>query len=152
MVQPLFTYSPRILWGWRVFLLRLFGAQIGNQVCIHPTVHVFIPWNLKVGDWSSIGFDAVVYNLGLVTIGEKATISQRSHLCAGTHDYTDPTMPLVKSEITIGDEVWICADSFIAPGVIVGDRAILGARGVAVKDLQPRGIYAGNPAKYLKER
>ena len=58
--QPLFRYSPRLLWGWRRFLLRLFGAKVGNQVHIHPSVRVFIPWNLTIGNWSSVGFDALL--------------------------------------------------------------------------------------------
>jgi putative colanic acid biosynthesis acetyltransferase WcaF len=149
---PLFRFSPRLLWGWRCFLLRLFGAKIGSNVHIHPSVQIFIPWNLTIGDWSSVGFDALIYNLGPVTIGSKVTISQRAHLCAGSHDFRDPAMPLTKPPISIGDEAWICADAFVGPGVTVCERAVVAARAVVVKDVETGAIVGGNPAKVVGKR
>jgi putative colanic acid biosynthesis acetyltransferase WcaF len=151
-VGPLFSWSPRLCWAWRCFLLRLFGAKIGKNVQIHPSARVFIPWNLEIGDWSSVGFDALIYNLGPVRIGTKATVSQRSHLCAGSHDFRDPAMPLTKPPIQIGNEVWICADAFVGPGVTVGPRAVVAARAVVVKDVAAAEIVGGNPAKVIGTR
>ena len=111
-----------------------------------------MPWNLEIGDWSAIGEGALIYSLGKVTIGTRATISHRAHLCAGTHDYTSPSLPLIKPPITIGDQCWICADSFIGPNVTIGEGAVVGARAVATKDVEPWSIVAGNPAKRIKER
>lgn len=150
--KPLFCFNPRLLWGWRCFLLRLFGAKIGKNVHIHPSVQIFIPWNLTIGDWSSVGFDALIYNLGPVTIGSKVTISQRAHLCAGSHDFRDPAMPLTKPPISIGNEVWLCADAFVGPSVIVGAKAVVGARAVVVKDVAEADIVAGNPARVVGKR
>ena len=141
-----------MLWGWRRFLLRLFGAKVGGQVQIHPSVRVFIPWNLEIGDWSSVGFDALIYNLGPVRIGKKVTISQRAHLCGGSHDFRDPSMPLLKSPISIGDEVWVCADAFVGPDVSIGDQAVVAARAVVVKNVGPTEIVGGNPAKLIGTR
>jgi putative colanic acid biosynthesis acetyltransferase WcaF len=149
---PFFRWSPRLCWGWRCVLLRLFGAKVGKQVHIHPSVRVFIPWNLEIGDWSSVGFDALIYNLGPVKIGSKVTISQRAHLCAGSHDFRDPAMPLTKPPIQIGNEAWICADAFVGPGVTVGPRAVVAARAVAVKDVAEGEIVGGNPAKRISTR
>ena len=149
---PLFRFSPKPLWRWRSFLLRVFGAKVGQNVQIHPSIHVFIPWNLEVGEWSSIGFDALIYNLGPVTIGKNATISQRAHLCAGTHDYQDPALPLVKSKIDIGDDVWICADAFVGPNVRVGDGAVVGARAVVMRSVSSWKVVGGNPAVEIRAR
>lgn len=149
---PLFRFSPRLLWGWRSFLLRLFGAKVGANVHIHPSVRIFIPWNLEIGDWSSVGFDALIYNLGPVTIGSKVTVSQRAHLCAGSHDFRDPAMTLLKVPITIADEAWICADAFVGPGVVVGKGAVAGARAVVVRDVESGVIVGGNPAKLIGKR
>jgi len=148
----LFRYSPRLLWGWRNLLLRIFGAKVGRNVQIHPSARIFLPWNLEIGDWSSIGFDALIYNLGPVTIGSKVTISQRAHLCAGSHDYRDPTMRLLKPLIGIGDEVWICADAFVGPGVTVGQGAVVGACAVVMRDVDPLAVMAGNPARKVAMR
>ena len=149
---PFFRFSPRLLWGWRCFLLRLFGAKVGLNVHILPSVKVFIPWNLEIGDWSSVGFDALIYNLGPVRIGSKVTVSQRAHLCAGSHDFRDPAMPLTKPPIDIGDEVWICADAFVGPGVTVGKRAVVAARSVVVRDVVECEIVGGNPARVIGKR
>jgi putative colanic acid biosynthesis acetyltransferase WcaF len=152
LCTPLFRYSPRLCWGWRRALLRAFGAEVGQQVQIHPSVKIFIPWNLSIGDWSSIGFDALLYNLGPLHIGSRVTISQRAHLCGGSHDFRDPAMPLLKLPVNIHDEAWICADAFVGPGVSIGARALVGARAVAIKNVGRDEIVAGNPAKQIGTR
>jgi putative colanic acid biosynthesis acetyltransferase WcaF len=152
LAQPLFRYSPKICWPWRRQLLRLFGATIGRDVHVHPSVRIEIPWNLELGNWSAVGFDVLVYNLGIVRIGERVTISHRAHLCAGTHDSRDPAMTLQKLPITIRDDAWICADSFVGPGVEVGPGAIVGARAVVVKNVEAWSVVVGNPSKTIGRR
>ena len=152
LVGPLFRFSPRPLFGWRRFLLRVFGARIGRNAHIYPSAHIYLPWNLSMGEQASIGEWALIYNLGPVSIGEQATISHRSHLCAGTHDYREPSLPLLRLPITIGARAWICADAFIGPGRLVGEGAIVGAAAVVVQDVPPWQIVAGNPARVIKPR
>jgi putative colanic acid biosynthesis acetyltransferase WcaF len=152
VVQVFFRFSPRLFWGWRRGLLRLFGARIGREVHLHPSVRVTIPWNLDIGDFAAVGDDVRLYNLGLVTIGAKATVSQGAHLCAGTHDYANPALPLVKAPLRVGEGAWICADAFVGPDVTVGDFAIVAARAVAVKDVPAWTIVAGNPARHIRDR
>lgn len=147
-----FRLTPRPCFGWRRAILRMFGAKVGGQVNIYPSATIYYPWNLEVGEGSAIGEWALVYNLGQVTIGARTTISQRVHLCAGTHDYRKPDMPLVKPPIVIGDEVWVCADAFIGPNVKIGDRAIVGAAAVVMKTVEDSIIVGGNPAKFIKNR
>lgn len=147
-----FRLSPRPCFGWRRLVLRCFFAKVGRHVNIYSSAVIYFPWNLTIGDWSAIGEDALIYNLGPVTIGERVTISHRAHLCAGTHDYTQPDLPLLKPPITIGDQAWVCADAFIAPGITVGEGAVVGARAVVTKDVQPWTVVAGNPARFVKKR
>ena len=146
-----FRNSPRIAFGYRNTILRLFGAKIGKHVHIYSSTVIWFPWNLEIGDWSAIGEETLIYNLGKVTIGEKATVSHRVHVCAGTHDYTDPALPLLRPEIRIGNQTWICANTFIGPDIEIGEGAVIGAGTVMVKDAEPWGVYAGNPAKYIKQ-
>lgn len=150
--HPAFRYSPRLLWGWRAALLRAFGAKLGHHVRLDPTAVVFAPWNLQIGCDSSVGYDAILYNLGPIRIGERVTISQRAHICAGTHDYTNRLMPLRKTPITIEDDVWVCADAFVGPNVTVGKRAVVGARAVVVRNVPEDAVVAGNPAVRIKSR
>lgn len=147
-----FRNSPRIAFGYRNAILRLFGAKIGKNVHIYSSTVVWFPWNLEIGDWSAIGEDTLIYNLGHVRIGEKATISHRVHVCAGTHDYANPSLPLLRQEIYIGSQTWICANAFVGPGTNIGEGAIVGAGAVIMKNAEAWGIYAGNPAKYIKQR
>jgi putative colanic acid biosynthesis acetyltransferase WcaF len=152
LATPLFRCSPRILFGWRSFLLRLFGARVGREVHVYNSATIYMPWNLEIGDWSSIGEHAYIYNLGRIKIGCKTTISQRAHLCAGTHDYSRPDLPLLKPPISVADQAWICADAFLGAGVSVGEGAIVAARAVVSKDVEPWTIVAGNPARPIKKR
>lgn len=152
LVYPLFALSPRPLWAWRRLLVRVFGGTIGRQVQIYPSVRIAVPWNLDIGDQCAIGDRVILYSLGRITIKERVTISQGAHLCAGTHDYVDPTMPLVKSPIFVDHDAWICADAFLGPGVHVGSFAIVGARSVAIKDVIPGTIVVGNPARVVRSR
>lgn len=148
----LFKPSLRPMYTWRRWVLRLYGAKLGDHVCIHRSSRIEFPWNLEMGRFSCVGDEAWVYNLGKITIGEFTTISQRAFLCAGTHDYTRPEMPLLTPPITIGKGVWIAADAFIGPGVTIGDHAVVGARSVVVKDLPSGMVCAGHPCKPIKPR
>lgn len=150
--SPLFARSPRFLYGWRNMLLRLFGAKVGRAVRIYPSVRIFAPWQLEVGDWATLGPEVLVYNLGNITIGASTVISQGAHLCAGTHDYTKPEFPLLKLPIHIGDEVWIAAEAFVGPGVTVGKGAVLGARAVVMKSVAAGKVAVGNPARMLRKK
>jgi len=152
LAQPILRLIPRHFWGLRRWSLRLFGARIGRDVRIHPTVRVAIPWNLTIHDEAAVGDRVQIYNLGQVSIGAQATISQGAHLCAGTHDHRRPHLPLVKCTIKIGRGAWVCADAFVGPNVNVGDFAILGARAVVVRDVAPCLVVVGNPARVVGRR
>ncbi|MFI4917803.1 MAG: putative colanic acid biosynthesis acetyltransferase [Phycisphaerales bacterium JB060] len=148
----LFRWTFHNWYGVRRAILSAFGAKLDPSARIRRTVRIEIPWNLTIGPDSSVGDRAILYCLGPVTIGTGVGISQHAHLCAGSHDYTKPGMPLLRPPITIEDEAWIAADAFVGPAVRVGEGAILGARACAMRDLEPWTIYAGNPAQPVKER
>ncbi len=150
--QKAFRCTFHNWYGLRNALLRLFGAKVGTPVRIRPTVLVEQPWNLAIGNNSSIGDRAIIYCLGPITIGEHVSISQGAHLCAGTHDYRKLDMPLLRPPIVVRDFAWIAADAFVGPNVEVGEGVLLGARACAMKNLDAWTIYAGNPAQPVKAR
>ncbi|WP_439814799.1 putative colanic acid biosynthesis acetyltransferase [Zavarzinia sp. CC-PAN008] len=153
MVQAtLFRLSPQVLYGWRAFLLRLFGAKVGKGVILRPTVTVTYPWKVEIGDHSWIGDDAVIYSLGPIRIGNDTVVSQSCYLCAGTHDYTDPSFPISGPPIVIEDQVWLAADVFVAPGVTVHRGAVVTARSTVTRDMPPGMICIGNPAVPVRPR
>lgn len=148
----LLRLSPRPFFAWRRAVLRLFGARVGEQVHVYPTARIAMPWNVEIGDWAAIGDDVLIYSLGTVRIGAHATISYRAHLCAGTHDFSDPELRLLKPPIDIGAGAWLGTEAFVGPGVTVGAGAIVGARAVVVKNVAPCEIVAGNPARVIGMR
>lgn len=158
--RVLWNYAGQILmkctfhnwYGVRNTLLRAFGASIGKKVRIRPSVTVEQPWNLTIGNNSSVGDHVILYCLGKVTIGSNVSISQYAHLCAGTHDYNAPDMPLLRPPIVLKDNVWIAADAFVGPNVTVGEGSVLGARSSIYKSIPGGGVYAGNPARLVKQR
>lgn len=150
--KPLFRLSFHNWYGFRAWLLRLFGAKIGKGVRIRPSVNVEIPWNLDIKDGVTVGDYAILYSLGVITIGERTIVSQYAHLCAGTHDHTDRRFPLIRDPITIGADAWIGADAFVGPNVTIGRLSVLGARSSAYRDLEAETVYVGNPTYALKKR
>jgi putative colanic acid biosynthesis acetyltransferase WcaF len=148
----LFRLSPRPLYRWRNLLLRLFGARVHPTARLRPTVTVEVPWNLMVGAHTVVGDYAILYCLGPVRLGDRVTVSQYAHLCAGTHDYTRPDLPLLRPPITLGDEVWVAADVFVGPGVHIGEGAVVGARSSVFNDLPPWKVCVGSPARPVKDR
>jgi len=150
--RPLFAWSPRWCFRWRALLLRLFGAKVGENVHIYPSCIIYLPWMLEVGDRASIGEWALIYNLGLVRVGADSAISHGAHICAGSHDYLDPVLPLLRLPVTIGAGAWVCSQAFVGPGCMVGEGAVVGARAVVVSDIPSWSVVAGNPAKVVKRR
>ncbi len=116
-----FRFSFHTWNRWRIFLLRSYGATIEDTCIVRRTLKVECPWNLTVGENSCLGDGVILYCLGKVTIGDRVSISQHAHLCAGTHDYTKDDMPLLRHPISIGDDVWLATDSFVGPNVTVGE-------------------------------
>ena len=153
MVQATFFRCTCHNWyAIRRLMLATFGAKLHPTVRIRRTVSVECPWNLTMGADSSAGDRVNLYCLGPVTIGDRTTLSQGAHICAGSHDYRKRAMPLLRPPIDIGSDVWIAADAFVGPKVRVGDGAILGARAVALAPLAEWMIYSGNPAQAVKAR
>ena len=148
----LFRTSPQFLYGWRNFLLRLFGAKIGKKVIIRPSVKITYTWKLSIGNYSWIGDDVNLYTLGEIDIGNNVVISQRSYLCTGSHDYLQTNFPIYQKPIKIHDQVWIATDVFIAPGVIIEEGSLIGARSSVFKNIPSNKICTGSPVKIIIER
>lgn len=147
-----FQCSPQVAYGFRRWLLRCFGATIGKEVIIRPSVTITYPWKVKIGEFTWIGDNVVMYSLGEIEIGSHAVISQHSYLCASDHDYTQEDFPIRARKITIGEQAWVAADVFIAPGVSIGAGAVVGARSSVFSDMPAWMVCYGYPCKPVKKR
>jgi putative colanic acid biosynthesis acetyltransferase WcaF len=144
-------WTPPQLRSWRRLLLNAFGARIAKGANVYSSVTIWYPPFLSMDEYATLGPRVRCYNQARIHLGAHATVSQDASLCAGTHDYNDPDFQLITRPINIGAKVWVAAEAFVGPGVTIGERAVLGARGVATRDLEPGTIYAGNPARPLKK-
>ena len=147
-----YRLSPRPFHAWRSMLLRSFGATLGPNCHFYPASKVWAPWNLICADQVTAGDGVEIYNPAPVTLGSHAILSQGAYLCGATHDYDDPAFPLQAYAMHIGAYAWVCARASVAPGVQVGDGAVLGLGSVATRNLEPWTVYAGVPAVKVKER
>jgi putative colanic acid biosynthesis acetyltransferase WcaF len=140
------------MYGWRRWLLKLFGAKIGKGAIIRPSVRVTYPWRLSMGNYCQIGDDVELYTLGEIEIGDCAVISQRSFICTGGHDHASPTFDLFARNIVIESEAWLAADVFVAPGVRIGRGAVVGARSSVFHDVPAGTMNIGTPARVIGAR
>lgn len=136
----------------KIFLLRLYGAKIGNGVIIKPIVNIKYPWNLSIGDHCWIGERVWIDNLAFVTLGDHVCLSQNAMLLTGNHNFKKPTFDLMIGEIVLENGVWIGAHAIVSPGVNCYSHAVLAINSVATSDLEAYSIYQGNPALKIKSR
>lgn len=147
-----FPLTPHASHGPRRWLLRQFGATVGQGVVIRPTARFTYPWNVSIGDHSWIGDDVVLYSLAQITIGQHCVVSQKSYLCTGSHDIHDPRFGLIVAPVTIENGAWVATDCFVAPGVTVGANSVVGARSSVLKSLPSGQICYGNPCRAVAPR
>lgn len=145
-------WTPPVMHPWRALILRSFGAQLGSNCRVHASARIWLPGNLTLGDNVLIGPGAILYNQGAIAIGSDTIVSQRSHICASTHDVDDPHFQLVLRPVSIGSQCWIAAEAFVGPGVRMADGSVLAARGALFEDTIPWTIYRGNAAAPLRLR
>ena len=146
------VWTPKPLNGWRLLWLKLFGAKIHGKPFVHQRARISIPWNLTMHDGALLGDRANANTLGEIEIGARATVAQETYLSAGTHDFTRRAQPLTVAKITIGEDAFLGARTFVMPGVSIGDRALIGACSVVTHDIESNVIAAGNPCRVLKAR
>lgn len=137
---------------WRIFLLKLFGAKVSWKAVVYSTAKIYMPWKLEMDNYACLAPDVDCYNVDWVKIGAHSTVSQKTYLCTASHDIYKSDMALITAPIVIEDQAWIAADAYVGPGVTIGQGAVVAARAVVVKDVEPWTIVAGNPAKFIKDR
>lgn len=147
-----FQPGPRGLHRWRCFLLRLFGAEIGKQVCIYPGVRVYAPWNLILHDRSCLAERVHCYNVDKLVLKEDAVVSEGAFLCTASHDIDSHNRELITAPIVLEEGSWVFANAFIGPRVTVKRGGVIGACAVVTKDVPPFAVVVGNPAKFIKWR
>lgn len=153
VVNAVFFQNPLVLSSrLKIWLLRIFGAKIGQHVVLKPGINIKYPWNLEIGDNSWIGEKVWLDSLGKISIGDNVCLSQGVYLCTGNHNWSDPTFGLIIQPIAIECGAWIGARSNVLPNVIIARYSVISAGSTISKNTEPFGIYSGNPAVKVKQR
>lgn len=139
-------------YGFKVILLKLFGARVGRGVLIKPHVNIKYPWFLEIGDHVWIGEQVWIDNLCMVKIGSHSCISQGAYLLTGNHNFKKESFDLIIKPVIIEEGVWIGAKSTVCPGVTCKSHAVLTVGSILSNDMEPFGIYRGNPAVKIASR
>ena len=153
--RTFFRWSPFFMHGWRVLILRLFGAKIGRAARVKRTVIFKCPWNLILGDEVMICDNAHVFCEGKVIIGDRAQIGENTWILTGSHDVDSYDFKFECAPIRIGKASWIATNAMILSGrseTIIGDGAVVAAGSVVVKNVGGGEIVGGSPARYLRRR
>lgn len=154
LIRIIWSTIGRAIWvlipSMRSSVLRLFGARVGSGCSFARDIDIVVPWNIRIGDRVSIADRSILYSLGVIDIGNDCVIDRKAHLCAGTHDMTDPMFPLLRPPITIGNGCFIGFDAYIGPEVVLGDRTCVYPRTSLYRSTEPGTTYRGNPAKLVE--
>jgi len=140
-------WTPKPLNPWRLFVLRLFGAEIHGTPFVHQQARITQPRNLVLHHRACLGDGAHAYALGRIELHEGATIAQEAYLCTGTHDFASPDLLLQTAPITVGRDAFVGARAFVLPGLTLGERCVVGAMSVVTRNVPPGAVFAGNPAR-----
>jgi putative colanic acid biosynthesis acetyltransferase WcaF len=138
--------------GWKLMLLRIFGAKLSKHAVVYSSARIYMPWNLEMDEYSCLASRVDCYNAAKIKIGANTTVSQKSFLCSASHDISKSNIPLITDPIIIEDQVWVAADVFVGPGVTIGQGAVVGARSAVFKNVEPWTVVGGNPARFIKKR
>jgi putative colanic acid biosynthesis acetyltransferase WcaF len=140
---------PNVL---KIYILRIFGAKVGQHVVIKPWVKIKFPWNLSLGDHVWLGEEVWIDNISKVTIQSHVCISQGAFLLTGNHNFSKAHFPLISNQITVEDGVWVCAKAIVTGGVTLGTHSVLSLGCIATKDLESYYIYGNFPLEKIKPR
>lgn len=145
-------FGSQLFNGWRILLLRLFGAKIGKHSVVYSSANIWMPSNLEIGDRTCIGPDTFIYNPAKIIMGDEVVISQFSYLCGGSHNINKLALDFICAPIIIKDFSWVCAKCFVMMGVTIETGCIIGATSSLFRNTEPWSVYGGVPAKFIKHR
>lgn len=148
----LYRPSPRPMHRWRALLLRAFGARVGRGAMPYPSARIWAPWNLIMGEGSTLGDNVDCYSVARILIGPHASVSQRAYLCTASHDLDQPDHPLVTAPIVIAAYGWVAAEAYVGPGVTIQCGGVVAVRAVATRDVAAWSVVAGVPARPIRVR
>lgn len=135
---------------------EILSALLGStkeSYYIEPNFKCDYGYNIHLGKRFYANFDCVFLDICPITFGDDCMLAPGVHIYTATHPI-DPIERISGYEfgkpVTIGDRVWIGGGAIINPGVTIGDEAVIASGAVVTKDVPPRTVVGGNPARVIK--
>jgi maltose O-acetyltransferase len=152
--SPISNRVERFFREYRIARIRLSLKQCGTNLSIQFPTLIAQPEQIEIGNDVSIVAFVHIWGAGGVRIGNRTMIGSHGAISSVTHDYTRQEMnrTIVKAPVEIGDDVWLGSHVMVMPGVVIGSGAVVGAGALVTKNVAPRAIVAGVPARVLKFR
>lgn len=124
------------------------NSVIEDYSCINNAVGA-----IHVGEYTRIGLHNTI--IGPVSIGNHVNLAQNVVVSGLNHNFQNPDIPIDRqgistSLVTIGDDIWIGANTTIIAGVSIGKHSVIGAGSVVTKDIPDYCVAVGNPARIIK--
>lgn len=148
--------TPRII--GKVFLRQSPKIILGKNVTFYNNVILWGPGTIKFGDNCAVGDNVIIYSSkdGGISIGNDTLIAANSYLIDSDHSFLKNKLirlqPMNIKPISIGNDVWIGANTTILKGLTIGDGAIVGANSLVNRSVDSFTVVAGVPAKQIKKR
>lgn len=138
-------------WCWRPFL-----GKCGRGVMIDHRVYFKYPWLVELGDDVSINRGVEFYpgmiREARIRVGNRVRLAPNVRFHAAGHDPDAPDLSDTAATIEVGNDAWIGAAAIVLAGVSIGEGAIIAAGSVVTRDVPPRAIVAGVPARFVRDR
>jgi putative colanic acid biosynthesis acetyltransferase WcaF len=133
-------------------ILICLGVKYGRCLLINGKVNILWFNNLTIGDNVTINNDVIIDNRGVIIIGDNVSIANRSQLITCSHDIYSKYFEMLKGSLRIGNNVCIFSSSMIMPNIIIESDCVIYPNSTVTKSTKKFGIYAGSPAKFIKNR
>lgn len=154
LAQAVFNLLITHLPGHRLRLawLRALGGDLGCGVTVFRGTNVLGAQHLELGDRVQVGFRVVLDARGGLTVGEDVLLSSDCQLLTADHNVDSAAFERQVAPIVIADHAWVATRAMVLAGVTIGRGGVVAAGGVASRDVAPREIVGGVPARRVAER
>ncbi len=124
---------------------RIFGRPYPARITVERGAEI------RTGDNFGLNYGVEIYAAKSITMGDNTMIGDMATIYdTDFHSIDEGSEPRVAA-VTIGDNVWLGRAAMVLPGVTIGDHSIIAAGAVVTKDVPPRSVVAGNPARVVRE-
>ncbi|MHB8490709.1 MAG: acyltransferase [Solirubrobacteraceae bacterium] len=132
--------------------------EIGSWVHLEPGVWITGPGaaRIRIGEGTFLNRGVMLAALERVDIGAHCMLANGCFVSDASHRFGDLDTPLTwqgfesKGPTRIGDNCWLGAHAVVTSGVTIGERCVIGANSVVTRDLEPRSVAAGAPARVIR--